>query len=46
MELRPELLHIFFGAIKSKYGTVEHFLEQELAMGSKEIAMLRKKYTR
>jgi protein-tyrosine phosphatase len=46
MELRPELLRIFFGTIKSKYGTIEQFMEQELSVGGKEIAILRKKYTR
>lgn len=46
MELRPELLHIFFGAIKNKYGSIEQFMQQELGMGNKEIAMLRKKYTK
>lgn len=45
MELRPELLHSFFGAITSKYGSIEKFMEQELGMGSKELAILRKKYT-
>lgn len=45
MELRPELLHIFFNAITSKYGSVEKFMEQELGLGKKEIAVLRKKYT-
>jgi protein-tyrosine phosphatase len=46
MELRPELLRIFFSSIKNKYGSVEQFMQQELGVGSKEIAMLRKKYTR
>jgi protein-tyrosine phosphatase len=45
MELRPELLHIFFSAITRKYGSVEKFMEQELGLGSKELAVLRKKYT-
>jgi protein-tyrosine phosphatase len=45
MELRPELLQIFFKAIASKYGSVEKFMEQELGLGSKELAVLRKKYT-
>lgn len=46
MELRPELLHIFFGAIKNKYGSIEQFMQQELGMGSKELALLKKKYTK
>lgn len=45
MELRPELLRIFFGTIKSKYGSVEQFMEQELGLGKKELALLKKKYT-
>lgn len=45
MDLRPELLHIFFGAIKNKYGSIEQFMEQELGMGKKELTLLRKKYT-
>jgi protein-tyrosine phosphatase len=45
MELRPELLHIFFSAITRKYGSVEKFMEQELGLGKKELALLRKKYT-
>lgn len=45
MELRPELLHIFFNAITRKYGSVENFMKQELGLGRKELAALRKKYT-
>jgi protein-tyrosine phosphatase len=45
MELRPELLHIFFSAITRKYGTIEKFMELELGLGKKELAELRKKYT-
>ncbi len=45
MDLRPELLHIFFGAIKNKYGSIEKFMEQELGIGKKELALLKKKYT-
>lgn len=45
MELRPELLQIFFSTITRKYGSVEKFMEQELGLGKKELAILRKKYT-
>lgn len=45
MELRPELLQIFFGAITTKYGSIEKFMEQELGVGKKELAELRRKYT-
>lgn len=45
MELRPELLQAFFGAIRSKYGTIERFFEQELGIGEKEVAVLKEKYT-
>lgn len=45
MELRPELLRIFFGAIKNKYGSIEQFMQQELGVGSQELAILKKKYT-
>jgi hypothetical protein len=38
-------LHIFFSAITRKYGSVEKFMEQELGLGKKELAVLRKKYT-
>jgi protein-tyrosine phosphatase len=46
MELRPELLHIFFSTIIQQYGSVEKFMQQELGVGDKELAVLRKKYTR
>lgn len=46
MELRPALLRIFFGSIKNKYGSIEQFMEKELGVGSKELAMLKKKYTK
>lgn len=45
LELRPELIRAFFGAINEKYGTVEGFMEIELGIGKKELALLRKKYT-
>jgi protein-tyrosine phosphatase len=45
MELRPELLQIFFSAITHKYGSVEKFMKEELGLGSKELNTLRKKYT-
>lgn len=46
MALRPELIRSFFAEIKEKYGSVENFLQQEMAVGSKEIALLRKEYTK
>lgn len=46
MALRPELLRTFFNAIKMKYGSVENFLQQEMAVGPKEIAILKKKFTK
>ena len=46
MKLKPELLQAFFDGIKSKYGTVEKFLEDEMAIGPKEIKILKAKYTR
>lgn len=45
LELRPELLHSLFNAIKGKYGTVENFFEKELGIGEKERAILKEKYT-
>jgi protein-tyrosine phosphatase len=45
MELRPELLQIFFGAITRQYGSIEKFMELELGLGKKELAELRRKYT-
>jgi protein-tyrosine phosphatase len=45
MELRPELLQKFFSTISRKYGSIEKFMEQELGIGKKELAVLRKKYT-
>ncbi|MDF2475314.1 MAG: tyrosine-protein phosphatase [Sphingobacterium sp.] len=46
MKLKPELLQAFFGAIKTKYGSVEKFLLDEMAIGPKEIRILKTKYTR
>lgn len=46
MSLRPELLREFFNELKKQYGSVENFLQQELAVGPKEIAKLRAKYTK
>lgn len=45
MELRPELIRIFFGALKKHYGSIDGFLEQEMGIGAAEKAMLRNKYT-
>jgi protein-tyrosine phosphatase len=45
LELKPELLHSLFNAIKGKYGTVENFFEKELGIGEKERAILKEKYT-
>jgi protein-tyrosine phosphatase len=45
MELRPELIQSFFHAITKQYGSVENFMSQELGLGKKERATLRKKYT-
>ena len=45
MELRPELLQIFFNSIKKKYGSIEHFMEKEMGIGKKETIALRVKYT-
>lgn len=46
MALKPELIRSFFGGIKTQYGSVENFLQQEMGIGAKEIALLRKKYTK
>ncbi len=45
MELRPELLDIFFNALKTEYGSVEAFMQKELGIGERETKMLREKYT-
>jgi protein-tyrosine phosphatase len=46
MELRPELLRDFFSELKTQYGSIENFLQQEVAVGPKEIALLRVNYTK
>jgi len=46
MALKPELIRSFFGGLKSQYGSVENFLQQEMGIGPKEINILRKKYTK
>ncbi|WP_442588984.1 tyrosine-protein phosphatase [Pedobacter sp. AW31-3R] len=46
MALRPELIRSFFKAINTQYGSVENFLQQEMAVGPKEIAALRATYTK
>ena len=45
MELRPELLEIFFRTITEQYGSIEKFMEQEMGIGKKEIKILKAKYT-
>jgi protein-tyrosine phosphatase len=45
MDLRPELIQTFFAAIKNKYGSIENFMEKEMGIGKKEVAILKKKYT-
>ncbi len=46
MELRPELIRNFFGAINKKYGSVENFFQVEMGIGPREIAVLKQKYTK
>ncbi|TCC90134.1 tyrosine-protein phosphatase [Pedobacter frigiditerrae] len=46
MALRPELLRDFFNELKKQYGSIENFLQQELAIGPKEITILRATYTK
>ncbi|TKC09412.1 tyrosine-protein phosphatase [Pedobacter frigoris] len=46
MVLKPDLLRDFFNELKKQYGSVENFLQQELAIGPKEIAQLRADYTK
>lgn len=46
MALRPELIRDFFSELKKQYGSIENFLQQELAVGPKEIAKLRAVYTK
>ena len=45
MELRPELLDIFFESLKSEYGSVEAFMQKELGIGAEEQRLLKAKYT-
>lgn len=45
MELRPELIQIFFRTITEKYGSIENFMEKEMGIGKKEIKALKSKYT-
>lgn len=45
MDLRPELIRSFFAAIRNQYGSIENFMKKEMGIGSKEIALLKKKYT-
>lgn len=45
MDLRPELLEIFFKSIEKKYGSIEKFMKKEMGIGKKERTILRKKYT-
>lgn len=45
MDLRPELIQMFFGAIKAHYGSIENFMDKEMGIGKKEIEILKKKYT-
>lgn len=46
MELRPELIRNFFGAISKKYGSVENFFQVEMGIGPNEVAILKLKYTK
>lgn len=46
MALKPELIRTFFTGLKTQYGSIENFLQQEMAIGPKEISLLRKKYTK
>jgi protein-tyrosine phosphatase len=46
MALRPELIRSFFNALTAQYGSIDNFMEKELGIGSKEKAILRKKYTK
>jgi protein-tyrosine phosphatase len=45
MELRPELIQIFFRTITEKYGSIENFMEKEMGIGKNEIKVLKSKYT-
>lgn len=46
MELRPELLRVFFEAITKKYGSIENFFQIEMGIGPNEVAILKQKYTK
>ncbi|MFA6060467.1 MAG: tyrosine-protein phosphatase [Taibaiella sp.] len=46
MELRPELIDTFFSAIRKRYGSIEKFLQQEMGIGIKEVALLKQRYTK
>lgn len=46
MALKPELIRSFFTGIKTQYGSIENFFQQEMGIGPKEILMLRQKYTK
>ncbi|MEY8760162.1 tyrosine-protein phosphatase [Chryseobacterium tongliaoense] len=46
MELRPELIRNFFGAINKKYGSVENFFQVEMGIGPNEVMILKQKYTK
>jgi protein-tyrosine phosphatase len=45
MDLRPEWIQAFFAAIKTKYGSIENFMQKEMGIGPKEVSLLKKKYT-
>ncbi len=45
MDLRPEWIQAFFAAIKTKYGSIENFMQKEMGIGPKEVTLLKKKYT-
>ncbi|WP_222165661.1 tyrosine-protein phosphatase [Edaphocola aurantiacus] len=45
MQLRPELIRLFFGSIKEKYGSIENFFDKELGIDKKGMARLRRMYT-
>jgi len=46
MVLKPSLLRDFFSELTKQYGSIENFLKQELAIGPKEIGILRANYTK
>lgn len=43
--LKPELLDKLFEGINQKYGSFENFLQVEMGVGPKEVALLRTKFT-